>query len=126
MLRCSLPFMPVIPMSRSHKEQHARQEREASRRFIDSFNEARGESRSLEAVRRFHRAQQEREEALRDSGPFEGYRYGNQRGMRAKADVKDRRADRHRHTDPEWDADGDLGLESRPASAAKRRGPKWA
>ena len=113
-------------MSRSHKEQRAREEREGSRRFVESFNEVNGESRSPEALRRFHRVRQEQEKALRDEGPFEGARFGQQRGMRARADVKDRRADRHRHLDPMLDADGDLGLENRPNSPAKRRGPKWS
>ena len=54
-----------------------------------------------------------------------GVRYGNQRTMRARMDVCARRADRKRDPDPALDAEGDLGLASRPASPVRRRGMPW-
>lgn len=54
-----------------------------------------------------------------------GVRYGNQRKMRARGDLAARRADRKRDPAPILDAEGDLGLENKPSSPARRRGPRW-
>ena len=54
-----------------------------------------------------------------------GVRYGNQRKMRSRSDVKARRAEKRNMVDPMLDAEGDFELEDRPHSPAKSRGPRW-
>lgn len=53
------------------------------------------------------------------------YRYGNQRKMRANADVKQRRADKRNLPRPIEDIYGDLGLETRAMSPSRSRGRRW-
>ena len=116
-------------MSRTHKIQRSRQAHATSKLWRVAFNSSRklghtDEQASQEAhaiLMETERLAQESRELHRTSG----VRYGNQRKMRARADVVERRADRKRDPDPILDADGDLGLSDRPPSPSRRRGPRW-
>lgn len=115
-------------MSRTHKIQRARQAYRESKRWRAAFNAA--------LKLGYDQAQAHEEASLIQSEAqllatstellrTSGVRYGNQRKMRSRCDVKARRADKRSLINPAYDIQGDLGLETRPPSPARTRGPRW-
>lgn len=102
-------------MSRSHKEQRARMERERAERWVNSFNASRPGKKTPARVQEFVDTLADEERHLRNEGPFDATRYGNQRKARAQETVKKRREERHGLADPMRDLDGEQGLSNRPS-----------
>lgn len=131
-------------MSRTHKTDRARQARVPEKKwrkaYGKSLKETTGDYGTAEGTARWRQARLAAEQAVADLGvdydPHQtraqdddwrtgGVRYGNQRKMRARADQMARRADRKRDPDPILDAQGEIELENRPQSPARRRGMRW-
>lgn len=130
-------------MSRTHKTDRARQARVPGKQwkkaYGQSLREAAGDGPRAYCAEAHRRARLAAEQAIAEAGldydPYGsggdddlregGVRYGNQRKMRARADLAERRADRKRDPDPMLDAHGELELPDRPASPVRRRGMRW-
>lgn len=107
-------------MSRSHKEQRARLERERAERWVNSFNASRPGKKTPARVQEFIDTLADEERHLRNEGPFDATRYGNQRKARAQEIVKKRREDRHGLPDPMLDQHGEQGLASQAPKRPRR------
>lgn len=119
-------------MSRTHKIDRARRAHAASRARVVAFNRSRP-NRGLEpqeraeAIATLDRLTRDREKGKsEEDARRSGVRHGNKRKSRAQSDRIKRRAERRRHTDPALDAEGNLGLEARPASPARLRDWRWS